>query len=78
MNANGNDEHLPVWDIRDVNDNLKDIHLDKDHQKSGNTGNIDTSTASKAPSARNVGSVKARRLLPLFEATRFEDESYYT
>lgn len=76
--ANGNDEYLPIWDISDVHDNLKDIHLDKDHQKSGNTGNIDTSTASKAPSARNVGSVKARRLLPLFEATSFEDEPYYT
>ena len=30
VKANENDEHLPVWDISDVNDNLKDIHLDKE------------------------------------------------
>lgn len=76
--ANGNDEYLPVWDINDVHDNLKEIHLDKGPQKNMSIGNIDTSTASKAPAARKVGSVKAKRLLPLFEATSFEDESYYT
>jgi len=61
-----------------VHDNLKEIHLDKGPQKNMSIGNIDTSTASKAPAARKVGSVKAKRLLPLFEATSFEDESYYT
>lgn len=76
--ANGNDEHLPVWDINDVHDNLKEIFLDNGCQKNVSIGNLDTSTASKAPAARKIGSVKAKRLLPLFEATSFEDESYNT
>ena len=63
------DAPLLTWDISDVNDNLKEIKLEKNHQNIENTRNIDTSTAMKAPSTRKVGFMEANRLLPLFEAT---------
>ncbi|KAH9322943.1 hypothetical protein KI387_017582, partial [Taxus chinensis] len=72
--TNANDKCLHVQGVSGMCNDLKETHWDKESQKMVNIGKADPSTDIKTYTSRRAGVIKAKRLLPLFEATSFEEE----